>query len=67
MQADREADYEILERYLETAFVLLEGAHSVEEARSHLRDYLEWHRRNNLGPELESFLIELFFARCRRS
>ena len=59
-------DYRILDRYLETVFSLIEGLADVEEASHHLHDYLQWHRQQGLNPELEAFLIELFFDKCHR-
>ena len=59
-------DYEVLDRYLQTAFQLLEGFAEVEEARETLRDYLEFHHRQRLPPEMAQLLIDLFFLKCRR-
>ncbi len=59
-------DYEVLDRYLRTAFQLLEGFAEVEEARETLRDYLEFHHQQRLPPELAQLLIDLFFLKCRR-
>ena len=52
----KEADYEILDRYLEAAFQLLEGIADVEEARTTLNSYLQYHRLHQLPPEMEVML-----------
>jgi hypothetical protein len=59
-------DYEILDRYLEVTFQLLEGIADVVEARQTLRSYLELHRREHLPPEMEQLLKELFVEKCHR-
>ena len=59
-------EHQILDRYLKTVFSLIEGLADVEEASHHLHDYLQWHRQQGLNPELESFLIEIFFDKCHR-
>lgn len=64
--ADRPEDFEALDRYLKTVFGLLEGIEDVPQAFHHLQDYLQWHRREGLPPELEDFLLELFYHKCRK-
>lgn len=59
-------EYDNLDRYLKTVFYLLEGMADVEQAFLQLRDYLEWKHENHIQPELDDFLIELFFDKCRR-
>lgn len=60
------SEYDRLDRYLKTVFSLMEGLATVEEAQVCLREYLEWHRQSGLQSEPESFLIELFFDKCRK-
>lgn len=59
-------DYEILDRYLKTAFQLLEGFTDIERSRCTLSEYLQFHRSRRLPDEFEDFLIRLFFEKCSR-
>ena len=61
-----EADYEILDRFLGTAFQLLEGFADVKEARATLDSYLQYHRQHQLPPEMEEMLLKLFQEKCQK-
>jgi hypothetical protein len=52
-------EYEVLDRYLETAFNILEGMSNVAEAEQILAEYLAFHRNNGLPSHLEELLKEL--------
>ena len=56
--------YEELENYLEVVIGLLNGM-KVEEAQLMLSEYLA-QKPEELTDKLEKFLVELFFAKCRR-
>ena len=56
--------YEELENYLEVVIGLLDGM-EVEEAHRMLSEYLA-QKPEALTDKLEKFLVELFFAKCRR-
>lgn len=60
----KRSQYQELEKYLEVVIGLLNGI-KVEEAHRMLSDYLA-QRPEELTDKLEKFLVELFFAKCRR-
>ena len=64
--SNREAHYLAFESYLETVFSLIEGMADVEEAQHILSEYLA-QGPEELNDNLEDLLIELFFAKCRRT
>ena len=61
-----EGEYDELDRYLHTVFVLLEGIADVEEARRILSTYLAEAPRA-LGEEHRELLIDLFFGKCAKT
>lgn len=60
------SEYDDLDRDLRTVFALMEGMADVEEAFLKLRDYLDSPRPCTDKPDLDVFLIELFFDKCRK-
>ncbi len=64
--ADPNKSYAGLDRYLNTVFKLLEGIADIDEAEKCLRDFLESEHAGQLDENLEDFLYELFFDKCRK-
>lgn len=59
-------EYDKLDRYLRTVFALMEGMATVDEAFLQLSNYLDSSHECNRNPDLDAFLIELFFDKCRK-
>jgi len=58
--------YASLENYLMTVFKLLEGIADIDQAENCLHDFLETEEGHQLDENLEEFLYELFFDKCRK-
>ena len=58
--------YVSLENYLMTVFKLLEGIADIDQAETCVRDFLESEDGHQLDENLEEFLYELFFDKCRK-